>query len=72
VGLANTADRLQQLYPNSHVFDLHNRPEGGLEVALEIPFKVHREPLHSGGSAAAPARMAGPVAAPAPQVAPSR
>jgi signal transduction histidine kinase len=58
VGLANTAARLQQLYPNSHRFDLTNRPEGGLEVALEIPFRLDVSP------ARAPAR--GPEAHPLP------
>jgi two-component system LytT family sensor kinase len=72
VGLANTADRLQQLYPNAHVFDLHNRPEGGLEVALEIPFKIHREPPRSSATASATARMAGSVAPRTSEVAPSR
>jgi two-component system, LytTR family, sensor kinase len=72
VGLANTAERLQQLYPNAHLFDLHNRPEGGLEVALEIPFKVHREPPPSSTTASATARMAGSVAPSTPEVAPSR
>jgi two-component system LytT family sensor kinase len=40
VGLSNTQARLQQLYGSTHRFDLQNRPEGGLEVALSFPFRV--------------------------------
>lgn len=41
VGLANTQARLAQLYGPAQRFDLVNRPEGGLEVVLSIPFKLH-------------------------------
>ena len=51
VGLANTEARLEQLYGSNHRFDLSNRPEGGLEVALQIPFRLRPEaavsPEHS-------------------------
>jgi two-component system LytT family sensor kinase len=40
VGLANTQARLRQLYGSAHRFELCNRPEGGLEVALSFPFRV--------------------------------
>ena len=39
IGLANTAARLQQLYGNSHRFDIHNRDEGGVEVEIVMPFR---------------------------------
>ena len=37
VGLANTEARLRQTYGVQQAFELRNRPEGGLEVALRIP-----------------------------------
>jgi len=41
VGLANTHARLTQLYGADQSFELLNRPEGGLEVVLSIPFRLH-------------------------------
>jgi signal transduction histidine kinase len=38
VGLVNTRARLQQLYGNNHVFEIADRPHGGVRVRLEIPF----------------------------------
>lgn len=38
LGLANTENRLKQLYGVNHLFDLSNDPAGGLIVTLEIPF----------------------------------
>jgi signal transduction histidine kinase len=49
VGLANTQARLRQLYGSAHRFELINRPEGGLEVALSLPFRVQG---HGPGEAA--------------------
>lgn len=37
IGLSNTRERLRELYGSDHQFDLSNRPEGGLQVKLEIP-----------------------------------
>ncbi len=40
VGLANTRKRLTQLYGAAHRFEYVNAPGGGLEVNLELPFRV--------------------------------
>jgi len=37
IGLANTRERLRELYGDRHRFELANRPDGGLEVRLTIP-----------------------------------
>jgi len=39
LGLSNTRARLEQLYGSSHQFNLSDAIEGGLEVAIEIPFE---------------------------------
>jgi signal transduction histidine kinase len=40
IGLANTAARLQQLYDDDHQFDIRNRPGGGVEVTILLPFRT--------------------------------
>ncbi|HKU77162.1 MAG TPA: histidine kinase [Pyrinomonadaceae bacterium] len=40
IGLANTAARLQQLYDDDHQFDIRNRPAGGVEVTILVPFRT--------------------------------
>jgi two-component system, LytTR family, sensor kinase len=45
VGLANTQARLQQLYGAAYRLDLRNRETGGLEVAIDIPFKLCPAPV---------------------------
>jgi len=37
IGLANTRERLRELYGDRHLFELANHPAGGLEVRLTIP-----------------------------------
>ncbi|MCY1670455.1 histidine kinase [Novosphingobium sp. SL115] len=43
IGLANIRDRLLQAYGENQRFDISNRPEGGFQVVLELPFEP-REP----------------------------
>jgi two-component system LytT family sensor kinase len=38
VGLANTRERLRQLYGDQQRLDLVNMPEGGLEVSVVLPW----------------------------------
>jgi two-component system, LytTR family, sensor kinase len=40
LGLKITQDRLFALYGSDQAFEIHNRPEGGAEVHLRIPFSV--------------------------------
>jgi LytS/YehU family sensor histidine kinase len=37
IGLANTRERLRELYGDRHLFELANHLAGGLEVRLSIP-----------------------------------
>ncbi|MES1167648.1 MAG: ATP-binding protein, partial [Oleiharenicola lentus] len=37
IGLANTRERLRELYGDRHRFVLANHPDGGLEVSLTLP-----------------------------------
>jgi two-component system, LytTR family, sensor kinase len=39
VGLSNTRARLRELYGDQQSFELHNRPEGGLRVAIALPLR---------------------------------
>jgi sensor histidine kinase YesM len=43
IGLANTRARLAQLYGGDQRLELTSRPEGGLEVALTIPFRLDQD-----------------------------
>ena len=37
IGLANTRERLRELYGTEHRFEMTNRAEGGLQILMEIP-----------------------------------
>ena len=43
IGLANIRDRLVQAYGENQRFDISNRPEGGFQVVLELPFEAKPE-----------------------------
>ncbi len=47
IGLANIRDRLVQAYGENQRFDISNRPEGGFQVVLELPFEAKAEPVPS-------------------------
>lgn len=40
VGLANTKNRLKELYPGDHNIDIKNREEGGVKISIDIPFEL--------------------------------
>ncbi len=41
IGLGNIRERLERLYGADHHFFLSNRPEGGLQVEIKIPFRTN-------------------------------
>ncbi|MEM7356867.1 MAG: histidine kinase [Acidobacteriota bacterium] len=43
IGLTNVRERLQHLYGEAHTFRLENRPDGGLEATLELPWRQDDE-----------------------------
>lgn len=52
LGLRNTRQRLQHLYPGTHRFSMRDGPTGGAEVEVEIPYKpiwTENEPTMSNG-----------------------
>jgi hypothetical protein len=49
VGLANIRGRLEQLYGAEQEFAIANRPSGGAEVTLKVPFHVEEERIQPVG-----------------------
>lgn len=43
VGLSNTRERLRQLYGSEQALRFRNRAEGGLEVVVELPYRLTEE-----------------------------
>ncbi len=50
LGLANTRDRLAQLYGNSQGFRLEQQPGGGTIVIMDLPFRSREDPAAEGGA----------------------
>ncbi len=62
IGLANIRDRLAQAYGENQRFDISDRPEGGFQVVLELPFEP-REPAPAALPASRPAGIPSGVTA---------
>jgi signal transduction histidine kinase len=65
IGLSNTRARLQHLYGDAHQFQLRNTPEGGLLVAVALPFHAN----HNGANTAQPSFSGSTTPPPNPAVA---
>ena len=55
IGMANTRERLDQLFGDKHRFELSNDPEGGLIVTIEMPAVLEKD---SAPGAPSPAQIA--------------
>jgi two-component system LytT family sensor kinase len=40
IGLQNTRQRLEQLYGDGQRFTIRNRPAGGAEVTIDLPYRT--------------------------------
>ena len=45
IGLANTRARLEHLYGPAHRFELRRAREGGMDVAVSLPFRTANQPV---------------------------
>lgn len=43
LGIRTTRERLQTLYGNAQSFDIHDAPNGGVEVSVRIPLRIEPE-----------------------------
>ena len=50
VGLTNTIDRLQIHYGDRHTFLYSDRPEGGVQIDISIPYSEAAEAIAAAGS----------------------
>lgn len=46
IGLANTRQRLEQLYAEDHRLSITNLPEGGARIEIELPYRTAGSLLH--------------------------
>jgi LytS/YehU family sensor histidine kinase len=63
IGLRNTRQRLETLYPGNHVFEITNTPLAGALVTIQIPLTYEAEKAGEPGRAARGARRLWPVPA---------
>ena len=54
VGLTNTIDRLQIHYGDRHTFLYSDRPEGGVQIDISIPYSEAGDGSDQAGSIGAP------------------
>jgi len=50
VGLTNTIDRLQIHYGDRHTFRYSDRPEGGVQIDISIPYSEAGDGIVAAGS----------------------
>lgn len=50
VGIANTRERLSQIYGDDHAFEVRDAEAGGLEVYISIPCEMAEDSEQEGGA----------------------